>query len=179
MSMAAVMSQMPDVWRRVLTEHVADPSGRCRACSATPGEAASWPCQTFKVAHHARGIATGEFPIPTLQPSLSRAHAPEPTPAAWPLEQSSRGRRWDLEDLGGPDRGAWDSEPSWPAPRREARRDPWDEGWSADWSQDAGREPRRDPWDEAPRTFDRSYGSTMDAPYGSSFGVDDRRRHSW
>ena len=165
MSMAAVMSQMPDVWQRVLTEHVADQTGRCRACSATPGEAASWPCQTFKVAHHARGIATGEFPIPTLQPSLSRAHAPSPAepssrtsqrPSSWPLEQHSRGGRWDLDDLGGPDRGAWEHEPSWPAPRR----DRWDEA-------------------PAPRTFDHSYGSTMDAPYGSSFGVDDRRRHSW
>lgn len=181
MSMAAVMSQMPDVWRRVLAEHVADHTGRCRACSATPGEAASWPCQTFKVAHHARGIATGEFPIPTLQPSPSRAYSPAgpsaPSSSSWPLEQPSRD-----DDPFAPrdDRPSWDREPSWAPPRRP---EPWDDGWSASWSQDAGRStserPGTDRWDDrgapSPRTFDSSYGSTMDAPYGSSFGIDDRR----
>ena len=189
MSMAAVMSQMPDVWRRVLAEHVADQTGRCCACSANPGDAASWPCQTYKVAHHARGIATGEFPIPTLQPSPSRAHS------AWPLEQPSRRRdEWGGDRLGqdrwGQDRWGddrWDR--NWD--RGGWEQSSWgQESWSGSgWSRDVPfrGEPSRDSWHHpleqrgggSARTFDRSYGSTVDAPYGSSFGVDDRRRDSW
>ncbi len=165
MSMAAVMSQMPDVWRRVLAEHVADQTGRCLSCSATPGEAASWPCQTYKVAHHARGIATGELPIPTLQPSPSRAHS------AWPLEQPSpRGNEWndDRWSHDGPARGSW-SDSGW----RDStfRAEPSPDSWHHPLEQRDGG--------SVARTFDRSYGSTVDAPYGSSFGIDDRVRHSW
>src|SRR4051794_1591115 len=41
MSMAVVMSEMPDVWRKVLAEHVPDGQQYCRACFHDGGRA-SW-----------------------------------------------------------------------------------------------------------------------------------------
>ena len=176
MSMAAVMSQMPDVIRRTLAEHVADGQGRCRACRNAGGEQAWWPCQTFKVAHHAHGIATGELPLPDLPAFREPWDIGE-----WPIDQ-----RQSVEDRRAPE-PRWESEPrrqSEPAWRRP-EPEPWERssgyGNRSSWSADRHREADRpDAWSSAPapRTVPPSYGSTHDAPYGSSFGVDDGpRRH--
>ncbi len=176
MSMAAVMSQMPDVIRRTLAEHVADGQGRCRACRNAGGEQAWWPCQTFKVAHHAHGIATGELPLPDLRSVREPWDIGE-----WPLDQrSSRENRRAPEPRGGDGAGWRRPEPEpWNRPARDDRRGRFDDrpSWSDDRHHEADRpDPRSAP--SGPRAFTPSYGSTVDAPYGSSFGVDDGpRRH--
>lgn len=77
--MALVMSQMPDVWRKVLAEHVPDQSQRCRECRDTAGQQASWPCQTYRVAQEAKWVSEGNLPGtgphgpgPSATPRLSR-----------------------------------------------------------------------------------------------------------
>lgn len=62
MSMALVMSEMPDLVRRVLTEHVPDAAGRCGGCRDTAGRTASWPCQTYRVAQEAEWVGRGNLP---------------------------------------------------------------------------------------------------------------------
>ncbi|MCD2186200.1 hypothetical protein [Actinomycetospora soli] len=62
MSMALVMSEMPDLVRRVLAEHVPDPAGRCGGCRDTTGRTASWPCQTYRVAQEAEWVGRGNLP---------------------------------------------------------------------------------------------------------------------
>lgn len=56
MAMAQVMSGMPDVWQRVLAEHVPDQGGRCQACREEGGNSASWPCLTRRIAEQAKRI---------------------------------------------------------------------------------------------------------------------------
>ena len=85
MAMAKVMSGMPDVWRRVLAEHVPDQGGRCKACHDERGGSASWPCLTRQIAEQAKQIHDNpppEFPPQqsaqwqadsTLDPSQPRA----------------------------------------------------------------------------------------------------------
>lgn len=66
-AMAQVMSGMPDVWRRLLAEHVPDQHGRCQACRDESGASASWPCLTRQIAEQAKRIHDGphpEFPPP-------------------------------------------------------------------------------------------------------------------
>lgn len=120
MSMATVMSQMPDVWRRVLAEHVPDQYRHCRACCSPTGIQASWPCQTFKVADEARALAEGYLPVPG---------APAPRrPDGWtvpavPVQVPSREQAWDIAD--------------WPVePRHEEGHDHagYHDGWSYGWS---------------------------------------------
>jgi hypothetical protein len=51
------LGAMPDLWARLLTEHVPDPSGtRCRACTTvgTGSPGAAWPCRIRDVAEAAR-----------------------------------------------------------------------------------------------------------------------------
>ncbi|WP_018330608.1 hypothetical protein [Actinomycetospora chiangmaiensis] len=62
MSMALVMSEMPDLVRRVLAEHVPDAAGRCGGCRDTAGRTASWPCQTYRVAQEAQWVGQGNLP---------------------------------------------------------------------------------------------------------------------
>ena len=50
MSMAAILAELPDMWRSALTAHVPDPQGRCWACRDENGVAATWPCLTREVA---------------------------------------------------------------------------------------------------------------------------------
>jgi hypothetical protein len=52
---AAALAPMVDVWRRLLDEHVASPSGRCRACTqgGTGIPTERWPCGPRKVAEAA------------------------------------------------------------------------------------------------------------------------------
>lgn len=87
MAMAQVMSAMPDMWRRVLTEHVADAHGHCRMCRNEQGVSATWPCATYRVAEQAKQIhdgagsggtiATGEAPGPraSSEPAWSQVRS--------------------------------------------------------------------------------------------------------
>ena len=56
--MAVVMSSMPEVWERLLVEHVPDRLGRCRACATGNGSGAGvhWPCTLQVTAADARLI---------------------------------------------------------------------------------------------------------------------------
>ncbi|MDD7940630.1 hypothetical protein PHK61_19585 [Actinomycetospora lutea] len=147
MSMAVVMSEMPDVWRKVLTEHVPDAQQNCHECFQG-GSRASWPCQTYRIAQEAKWVAEGGLPGTGPHgpgPSRTRITPPEPQLDASP--SGPRGRHGD---------------PLEPAPTTG--------GWALDDRPLAG-----DPLGEtSSSTGERPYGSTFDAPYGSSFGVDDR-----
>lgn len=79
MAMAQVMSGMPDVWRRVLAEHVPDQGGRCQACRDEGGSSASWPCLTRQIAEQAKRIH--DDPPPEFPPLHSVDWSPEPAPA--------------------------------------------------------------------------------------------------
>ena len=82
-SMAVVMSEMPDVWRRVLAEHVPDAQGNCRECFHAGGRA-SWPCQTYRIAEEAKWVAEGGLPGTGPHgpgPSRTRLSPPEPQAA--------------------------------------------------------------------------------------------------
>ena len=181
MSMATVMSQMPDVWRRALAEHVPDGARHCRACCSPTGVQASWPCQTFKVADEARLLAEGYLPVPS---------APAPREPV-----SGSHRSYDAGDTAGRyDADRWtdtphwaDTPPSWsdswssaPSAERYGERS-WDRepSWAAESRTPVtrGREiadlpvdPREsDPWERVHRhrANDRRPWS-----YGASFGAD-------
>lgn len=159
MSMAVVMSEMPDVWRKVLAEHVPDAQQNCHECFQG-GSRASWPCQTYRIAQEAKWVAEGGLPGTGPHgpgPSRNRIAPPEPEPSptsgdallgAPSALSAPRGRHGD---------------PLEPAPSAGGR-----------WLDD--RPFAGDPLAETPggTTGERPYGSTFDAPYGSSFGVDDR-----
>ncbi len=85
-AMAQVMSGMPDVWRRVLAEHVPDQGGRCQACREG-GVSASWPCLTRQIAEQAKRIH--DDPQPEFPPLRSADWPPEPTPLHSPELHSS------------------------------------------------------------------------------------------
>jgi hypothetical protein len=56
-----ILGAMPDLWARLLAEHVPDPSGsRCRACTiaGTGSPGAAWPCRIRDVAEAARARYT-------------------------------------------------------------------------------------------------------------------------
>jgi hypothetical protein len=55
-SMAELMAGMPEVWRRLLTEHVPDRMGRCRACRSVSGAGERWPCSLARIADDAQRI---------------------------------------------------------------------------------------------------------------------------
>lgn len=168
MSMAVVMSEMPDVWRKVLAEHVPDAQQNCHECFQG-GSRASWPCQTYRIAQEAKWVAEGGLPGTGPHgpgPSRTRVSPPGPAP------ESSLGTSSDAlsaplgrhgDHLKGTPRGARPE----PAPSTGS--------WALDDRPLAG-----DPLGETPgamnsgATGERPYGSTFDAPYGSSFGVDDR-----
>jgi hypothetical protein len=77
-AMAHVMSGMPDVWRKVLAEHVPDQGGRCQACRDEGGFSASWPCLTRQIAEQAKRIH--DDPQPEFPPLRSADWAAEPSP---------------------------------------------------------------------------------------------------
>ncbi len=56
--LAAELAPMVDVWRRLLTQHVADRAGRCRTCTkgGTGLPAVPWPCSLHGVADLARRL---------------------------------------------------------------------------------------------------------------------------
>jgi hypothetical protein len=59
----AVLAEMPDLWARLLAEHIPDPTGtRCRACTTagTGSPEAAWPCRIRDLAAAARArVADG------------------------------------------------------------------------------------------------------------------------
>ena len=54
--LAQVMAGMPEVWRRLLTAHVADRLGRCTACRNSSGSGVRWPCSLHEIAVEARRL---------------------------------------------------------------------------------------------------------------------------
>jgi hypothetical protein len=62
MGMAAIMADMPDMWRAVLATHVPDQHGLCRACRDASGAAATWPCLAREVAEEAKYLHEGGLP---------------------------------------------------------------------------------------------------------------------
>jgi hypothetical protein len=186
-SMAVVMSEMPDVWRKVLAEHVPDERHYCRACLHDGGRA-SWPCQTYRIAQEAKWVAEGGLPGTGPHgpgPSRTRLSPPETTqrPSSAPSASSSTsdwsrparpsapiGSGFDRPLAGDPlgeyPPGGRTGERSYGAPSLTGER-PYGPGTTGERSYGA------------PHTGERPYGSTYDAPYGSSFGVDDRPRARW
>jgi hypothetical protein len=175
--MAVVMSEMPDVWRKVLAEHV--PDGQyCRACFHDGGRA-SWPCQTYRIAQEAKWVAEGGLPGTGPHgpgPSRTRLSPPEPEP-----HLAGRGHGDGLPSAS-PDAspGAYPSTGGHPATDYAAtaeRAYPTSGGWAVPAGPAAPEYEDRpfagDPLSSAV-TGERPYGSTFDAPYGASFGVDDR-----
>ena len=147
MSMALVMSEMPDVYRRVLAEHVPDAGGRCGACRNVSGETASWPCQTYRVAQEAKWVSEGNLPGTGPHGQVNPMAPPTPprrydSPYSLDTPRTGDVPGFGFSDLPG------DTRP------------------------EGGRRRRREDDDAAP------FGSERDAPYGSSFGVDDRPRHA-
>lgn len=55
---AEALALMPDVYRKLLADHVAAPCGRCRTCTqaGTGLSRTPWPCPTFKMAALARDL---------------------------------------------------------------------------------------------------------------------------
>jgi hypothetical protein len=62
MSMAAILAELPDMWRSVLDVHVPDQQGCCSACRNEEGIAASWPCLSREVAEEAKYLHEGGLP---------------------------------------------------------------------------------------------------------------------
>lgn len=167
MSMAVVMSEMPDVWRRVLAEHVPDGYQHCRACFHAGGRA-SWPCQTYRIAQEAKWVAEGGLPGTGPHgpgPSRTRLSPPDPLPTTGTREPDGRHSDplGDPAPLGGP---TSPSTGGWASSSTSAGFDLGERPLAGD--------PRTDHAAPAPATGERPYGSTFDAPYGASFGVDDR-----
>jgi hypothetical protein len=167
-SMAVVMSEMPDVWRRVLAEHVPDGYQHCRACFHAGGRA-SWPCQTYRIAQEAKWVAEGGLPGTGPHgpgPSRTRLSPPDPLPATGPHKPAGRHSDplYDPDPLGAPTHpstGGWSASPT-------------TAGFGLDERPLAGDPLADHPAYTAPATGERPYGSTFDAPYGASFGIDDR-----
>jgi len=62
MGMAAILADMPDMWRAALAAHVPDAHGYCQACRDANGTAAAWPCLTREVAEEAKYLSEGGLP---------------------------------------------------------------------------------------------------------------------
>jgi len=172
-SMAVVMSEMPDVWRRVLAEHVPDALQNCRECFHAGGRA-SWPCQTYRIAQEAKWVAEGGLPgTGPHGPGPSRTRLSPPEPEAAPQESLHE------DPLGGfaaPSSTPFPATGGWRSPSTGSSSLPWLTGNDLDDRPFAG-----DPLASGPMpasldntTAERPYGSTFDAPYGASFGIDDR-----
>ncbi|NMI01843.1 hypothetical protein [Pseudonocardia acidicola] len=52
--MADVLADMPEVWGRLLAEHIPDRLGRCTACRNVSGSGVRWPCTLQQIAVAAR-----------------------------------------------------------------------------------------------------------------------------
>ncbi|GAA4895770.1 hypothetical protein [Actinomycetospora straminea] len=179
MSMAVVMSEMPDVWRKVLAEHVPDERHHCRECFHAGGRA-SWPCQTYRIAQEAKWVAEGGLPG-------TGPHGPGPSRTRMTPPEPARDASRDALSSGPiarpsppPQDGPWTGSTSLPATGDWAAPFPASGGWAAPTSAPSALDDRPlagDPRGEtagAAVTGERPYGSTFDAPYGASFGVDDQ-----
>lgn len=68
--LASVLSGMPEVWQRLLEEHVPDSYGRCLACRNSSTAGVPWPCTLQVAAADARslylgpGALAGDLPDP-------------------------------------------------------------------------------------------------------------------
>jgi hypothetical protein len=54
--MAAVIADMPGVWRRLLAAHVPDRLGRCSGCRSATGSGERWPCSLHRIATDAQRL---------------------------------------------------------------------------------------------------------------------------
>ncbi len=59
MAIAVILADMPDLWQRLLVEHVPDRNGRCWECRDSAGSAAKWPCVTRQIAEQAEALYEG------------------------------------------------------------------------------------------------------------------------
>lgn len=57
MALANILSEMPDLLERTLSEHTPDSEGFCRECRDATGVSASWPCVTRELAEQARTMS--------------------------------------------------------------------------------------------------------------------------
>ncbi|HXV94375.1 MAG TPA: hypothetical protein VD813_13805 [Pseudonocardia sp.] len=59
---ARALSTMPELWARLLADHVPDSGGRCQACTKAgtglPGQ--RWPCTIYALADQARDLHPDE-----------------------------------------------------------------------------------------------------------------------
>ncbi|ANY07658.1 hypothetical protein [Pseudonocardia sp. HH130630-07] len=56
MALANILSEMPDLLERTLSEHTPDDQGYCRECRDASGISATWPCVTRELAEQARSM---------------------------------------------------------------------------------------------------------------------------
>lgn len=82
MSMAVILANMPDLWQRLLVEHVPDYYGRCRECRSAAGVSAGWPCATRRIAEQARELhedaRSGAHAAGRVRPRVPAPRAPQP-----------------------------------------------------------------------------------------------------
>jgi hypothetical protein len=57
--LASVLAGMPEVWQRLLEEHVPDSYGRCLACRNSSTAGVPWPCTLQVAAADARALSVG------------------------------------------------------------------------------------------------------------------------
>lgn len=78
MALANILSEMPDLLERTLSEHTPDAQGFCRECRDATGVSAIWPCVTRELAEQARsmnGDPTGAAPV-EAPPDAAPVEAP-------------------------------------------------------------------------------------------------------
>lgn len=63
---ASVMAGMPEVWLRLLEDHVPDGSGRCAACHNHGTAGVPWPCTLQVIAADARTLYRSTLGEPGL-----------------------------------------------------------------------------------------------------------------
>ncbi|MGH3438063.1 MAG: hypothetical protein ACRDRN_16550 [Sciscionella sp.] len=56
MRMPDMLAGMPDLWLRLLDEHIPDQDRNCQACRDSVGNVAAWPCRLREIAEQARAI---------------------------------------------------------------------------------------------------------------------------
>lgn len=62
-TLADLMAEMPEVWRRLLAAHRPDRLGRCSACRSSSGPGERWPCSLQRIAQEAErryGLRLGQ-----------------------------------------------------------------------------------------------------------------------
>jgi hypothetical protein len=72
----AELRRLADGWRRLLSAHRADESGRCAACR-TGSRARRWPCQVWRAAHE-QLVGEGVPPRQRALPLRNRFGRPTP-----------------------------------------------------------------------------------------------------